>query len=228
MSINWAMLTDDGTDIVPLENETIFWRKKGVSFSLDCSNGGYPGAGNQYSAKRGELLLTNQRVLYLSETPTPYFSNASIPLNKLEESKLVERWFSSSSYKAVVMPVPGGGMTQPGVLEMTFNEGGLREFDSLYRSLKERLHELDGVAPQHLEQLPTYEPREGASSSSSAEGSSSPTPSATVNEAFQPPTTATTVPPPQPAPLPSPATPMAPSSSNNTPLDAPPSYDLSR
>ncbi|KAG0253508.1 hypothetical protein DFQ27_007362 [Actinomortierella ambigua] len=211
MSINWAMLTDDGTDIVPLENETIFWRKKG------------------YSAKRGELLLTNQRVLYLSETPTPYFSNASIPLNKLEESKLVERWFSSSSYKAVVMPVPGGGMTQPGVLEMTFNEGGLREFDSLYRSLKERLHELDGVAPQHLEQLPTYEPREGASSSSSAEGSSStPTPSATVNEASQPPTTATTAPPPQPAPQPSPATPMAPSSSNNTPLDAPPSYDLSR
>ncbi|KAG0243601.1 hypothetical protein BGW41_001812 [Actinomortierella wolfii] len=178
MSINWVLL--EGTDIVPLENETIFWRKKNVCFSLDCSNGGYPGAGNHYYAKRGELLLTNQRVVYLSETPTSFFSNASIPLNKLEESKLVERWFSSSSYKAVVMP-------------------------------------LDGAAPQHLEQLPTYEPQAGGSALSIGQGSSStPAPSATSDIG---PSSTTTAPPlPQPVPLPTPE-------SSGTPLDAPPSYD---
>ncbi|KAG0233794.1 hypothetical protein BGW42_007165 [Actinomortierella wolfii] len=208
MSINWVLL--EGTDIVPLENETIFWRKKNVCFSLDCSNG------NHYYAKRGELLLTNQRVVYLSETPTSFFSNASIPLNKLEESKLVERWFSSSSYKAVVMPVPGGGMTQPGILELIFNDGGLHEFDSLYRSLKERIHELDGAAPQHLEQLPTYEPQAGGSALSIGQGSSSmPVPSAI---SYIDPSTTTAPPPPQPAPL------LTPESSG-TPLDAPPSYD---
>jgi len=45
MSVNWVMLTPDGKDIVPLENETTFYRQDGVRFELDSSNGGYPGAG---------------------------------------------------------------------------------------------------------------------------------------------------------------------------------------
>lgn len=45
MSINWVMLTADGKDIVPLQNETVFFREHGVRFELDSSNGGYPGAG---------------------------------------------------------------------------------------------------------------------------------------------------------------------------------------
>lgn len=39
MSINWVMLTTDGKDIVPLDRETIFYRKENVKFELDCSNG---------------------------------------------------------------------------------------------------------------------------------------------------------------------------------------------
>lgn len=150
------MLTSDGKDIVPLDRETIFYRKENVKFELDCSNGGYPGAGSSFNSKSGSLILTNQRVVYLCQTPNSYFATASMPINNLQDSKLTQPWFSSAVFKAVVMPVPGGGLTQPGRLAITFSDGSLHEFDFQYRALKERLQELDGAAPEHLEQLPQY------------------------------------------------------------------------
>ncbi|KAF9125512.1 hypothetical protein BGW39_007335 [Mortierella sp. 14UC] len=198
MSINWVMLTADGSDIVPLQNETVFFRQQGVRFELDSSNGGYPGAGSSYSAKSGTLLLTNQRIVFISATPTAYFTSASLPIDKVQDSKLVQPWFSAATFKAVVMPVPGGGMTQPARLAISFTSGSINEFELQYRSLRERLQELDGAAPDHLEQLPTYNPPSGpiptmsySSSSSDGQGSSGTGPA---------PTSTTSAPMPQPIP----------------------------
>ncbi|KAF9106987.1 hypothetical protein BGX29_007810 [Mortierella sp. GBA35] len=235
MSINWVMLTADGKDIVPLQNETVFFREQGVRFELDSSNGGYPGAGNSYSAKSGTLLLTNQRIVYISGTPTPYFTSASLPIDKVQDSKLVQPWFSAASFKAVVMPVPGGGMTQPARLAISFTNGSIHEFEAQYRSLRERLQELDGAAPDHLEQLPMYNPpSEPIPTSTRADQGTSgtgPAPTSTTSAPMpqpvthvQPPTATETThttgtpgynaPPPPAQPLPAP-----------TPTDLPPSYD---
>ncbi|KAF9987578.1 hypothetical protein BGZ65_003010 [Modicella reniformis] len=143
MSVNWVLMSADGKDIVPLENETIFLREQGVHLELDCSNGGYPGAGVNYASKSGKLMLTNQRIVYLCDSPTQFFSSASLPVNNVQDSKLTQSWFSFSPpvFKAIVMPIPGGGLTQPARLSITFTTG-----------------KLDGAAPQHLEQLPVYVP----------------------------------------------------------------------
>ncbi|KAI7826093.1 hypothetical protein BC939DRAFT_395715 [Gamsiella multidivaricata] len=124
MSVNWVMLTPDTKDIVPLQNETIFLRQLGVKFELDCSNGGYPGAGASYTSKSGTLMLTNQRIVYLCAAPTAFFSSASLPVKNIQDSKLVQSWFSAPVFKAVVMPVPGGGLTQPARLAISFTSGG--------------------------------------------------------------------------------------------------------
>ncbi|KAF9149278.1 hypothetical protein BG015_008942 [Linnemannia schmuckeri] len=230
MSINWVMLTADGKDIVPLQNETVFFREHGVRFELDSSNGGYPGAGSTYSAKSGTLLLTNQRIIFISATPTSYFTTASLPIDKVQDSKLVQPWFSAATFKAVVMPVPGGGMTQPARLAISFTSG-----------------KLDGTAPEHLEQLPMYNPHSGPAPTSTYTSSfpadqgtsgTGPAPTSTASAPFPQPvphvqpyavapaptpsatTTSSTTgslgcnapPPPQPLPVP-------------TPSDLPPSYD---
>ncbi|KAF9272825.1 hypothetical protein BGZ68_002056 [Mortierella alpina] len=195
MSVNWVMLTPDGKDIVPLENETVFFRENGVRFELDSSNGGYPGAGVSYASKSGTVLLTNQRIVYLCASPTQFFSSASLPIKNIQDSKLVQPWFSAATFKAVAMPVPGGGLSQPARLSITFSTGSIHEFDVQYRSLRERLQELDGVAPQHLEQLPVYLPPSGPppEPSSTTDTLPVPTPTATI-----------TGPAPQPAPYPVP------------------------
>ncbi|KAF9583496.1 hypothetical protein BGW38_009341 [Lunasporangiospora selenospora] len=162
------MLTQDGTDIVPLDRETVFYRQSGVRLELDSSNGGYPGAGSSYNSKNGTLLLTNQRVVYICAEPTAYFSSASLPINSIEDSKLTAPWFSAPAFKAVVMPVPRGGLTQPARLTIWFTQGSLSEFELQYRSLKDRLQELDGHAPEHLEQLPVYEAPLSSSSAATA------------------------------------------------------------
>ncbi|KAF8973441.1 hypothetical protein BGZ46_009856 [Entomortierella lignicola] len=257
MSVNWVLLTSDGKDIVPLENEVIFFREQGVRLELDCSNGGYPGAGVSYASKSGILLLTNQRIVYLCADPTSHFATASLPINNIHDSKLVQSWFSAPVFKGVVMPIPRGGLSQPARLAITFppksmasysiefqqpqadelrrahiktcfilsiGSQTIHEFDVQYRSLRERLQESDGAAPQHLEQLPVYLP---------------PEPSAT-EDVLSNPTSTTSAPTPQPEPysvpysvasssnsatgppLPQPLPQVQP---NTTPSDLPPSYD---
>ncbi|KAF9301273.1 hypothetical protein BGZ74_006925 [Mortierella antarctica] len=240
MSINWVMLTVDGKDIVPLDKEIIFYRKENVKFELDCSNG------SSFNSKSGSLILTNQRVVYLCQNPNSYFATASMPINNIQDSKLTQPWFSSPVFKAVVMPVQGGGLTQPGRLAITFADGSLHEFDFQYRALKERLQELDGAAPEHLEQLPQYDaPSEPLPPSASATTITTPAPLASSTSSAPAPaphplptptstsTTSTaaslssttsapaqpqpsTVPAPSPGPTPTP-TPVA--------TDLPPSYD---
>jgi len=78
-----------------------------------------------YSSKSGTIMLTNQRIVYLCASPTSFFSSASLPVNNVQDSKLVHSWFSLSPpvFKAVVMPVPGGGLSQPARLSISFTTG---------------------------------------------------------------------------------------------------------
>ncbi|KAG0227360.1 hypothetical protein B0O80DRAFT_432690 [Mortierella sp. GBAus27b] len=234
MSINWVLMSPDGKDIVPLDNETIFLRQQGVRFELDCSNGGYPGAGANYLSKSGTLMLTNQRIVYLCEQPTSFFSSASLPVHNVQDSKLSQSWFSLSApvFKAVVMPVAGGGLTQPGRLSITFTTGDIGEFDAQYRSLRERCQELDGAAPQHLEQLPVYAPP-SSSTANAADAGPSTTLTAPIPQPLPPPVIPHIEPPALDQPSSSP--PPLPSSSSNpppppqpqtTPVPAPPSHEI--
>ncbi|KAG0034720.1 hypothetical protein BGZ81_003418 [Podila clonocystis] len=245
MSINWVMLAVDGKDIVPLDREIIFYRKENVKFELDCSNGGYPGAGSSFNSKSGSLILTNQRVVYICQNPNSYFATASMPINNIQDSKLTQPWFSSAVFKAVVMPVQGGGLTQPGRLSITFADGSLHEFDFQYRTLKERLQELDGAAPEHLEQLPQYDapsepippsasattittPAPLASSTSCAPAPAplpTPTPTSSSTSSTAASLLSTTSTPAQPQPLTVPAPTPGPTPTPVATTDLPPSYD---
>ncbi|KAI8595069.1 hypothetical protein EDD21DRAFT_392149 [Dissophora ornata] len=228
MSINWVMLAPDGKDIVPLENETVFFREQGVRLELDSSNGGYPGAGSLYSSKKGTLMLTNQRVIYLCAAPTAFFSSASLPINNIQDGKLVQSWFSAPTFKAVITPVPGGGLSQAARLAITFSSGNIHDFDVQYRSLRERSHELDGAIPQHLEELPVY----FQSSPTTTATVPGPGPTATTSAAI-PQSQAPLYPPPPHVPPPTdtsnlPPPPPQPQQAAAEPFDLPPSYDAAR
>ncbi|KAG0251536.1 hypothetical protein BG011_007537 [Mortierella polycephala] len=209
MAVNWVTLTADGKDFVRLENENVFNQEQGARFELDSSNGGYPGAGATYASKSGTLFLTNQRLVYLCASPTPFFSSASLPINNIQDSKLAQSWFSAPVFKAVVTPVPGGGLAQPARLSITFTKG-----------------KLDGEAPQHLEQLPVYVPSSDPI----------PNPSGTTGVVPMPTPTATIsafIPQPQPLPRAQPVTQTAAPTQapppqplpQAAPSDLPPSYD---
>ncbi|KAF9103586.1 hypothetical protein BGX27_010506 [Mortierella sp. AM989] len=219
MSVNWVLLTPDGKDIVPLENETIFFREQGVRIELDCSNGGYPGAGALYASKSGTLLLTNQRIVYLCAEPTTFFASASIPMSNIHDAKLVQSWFSAPVFKAVAMPVPGGGLSQPARLSITFSSKStqtIHEFDVQYRSLRERIQESDGAAPQHLEQLPMYLPPSDPVPELSTPTDATPTPTSST----------TSAPTPQPQPYPTPYHVHSSALSATTPISPPPPQPL--
>ncbi|KAF9188951.1 hypothetical protein BGZ51_000199 [Haplosporangium sp. Z 767] len=192
MAVNWVTLAADGKDFVRLENENVFSQEQGVRLELDSSNGGYPGAGATYTSKSGTLFLTNQRLVYICASPTPFFTSVSLPISNIQDSKLVQSWFSAPTFKAVVIPVPNGGLTQPSRLSITFTKG-----------------KLDGAAPQHLEQLPLYVPSSDPI----------PRPSGTTGFGLVPTPTATTsafIPQPQPLPQAQPVIQTA------TPTQAPP------
>ncbi|KAI9279026.1 hypothetical protein BC943DRAFT_284343 [Umbelopsis sp. AD052] len=156
MSINWTMIAPDGRTPVPLPREKIFFKQSSTNFELDCSGSGYPGtSGGAWHDANGTVFLSNQRVIYLPDRPSQQLKSFHVPLLSLKSCKYEQPWFAANYISGHVLPVAGGGLSQPGQLKLIFKEGGGFEFYSIFRELLERIDETNEV-PQHLEALPTY------------------------------------------------------------------------
>ncbi|KAI8971627.1 hypothetical protein BDF20DRAFT_690175 [Mycotypha africana] len=158
MSLNWVMLTQDGTGAVPLPQEKMFLTQTEVKLILDCNDspGGYPGhSAGHYESSKGTLILSNQRIVYLAAQPTPQFKNLNVPILNFKQWKLEQPWFGANYVTGTVIPVQGGGLSRNCQLKLTFAEGAI-EFTNILRSLLERMGEINEI-PREYEALPAYD-----------------------------------------------------------------------
>ncbi|CAO3672411.1 hypothetical protein CU097_008085 [Rhizopus azygosporus] len=176
MSINCVMLTQDGKAPVPLPQEKMFFTQPDVKLILDCNDeAGYPGnTGGHYESSRGTVVLTNQRIVYLVDKPTPGFQNLNVPILNFKQWRLEQPWFGANYVTGIVLPVPGGGLSRTSQLKLTFAEGGAIEFADILRNLLERMGETNEI-PREYEPLPEY-PAPPVASSSEQDGDLPPPP----------------------------------------------------
>ncbi|CEI94819.1 hypothetical protein RMCBS344292_09024 [Rhizopus microsporus] len=106
MSINCVMLTQDGKAPVPLPQEKMFFTQPDVKLILDCNDeAGYPGnTGGHYESSRGTVVLTNQRIVYLVDKPTPGFQNLNVPILNFKQWRLEQPWFGANYVTGIVLP----------------------------------------------------------------------------------------------------------------------------
>ncbi|CAG8487184.1 2005_t:CDS:2 [Acaulospora morrowiae] len=171
MALNWAMIASDGKTPVPLPGEKYLFSQEKVVFELDLG-GGYPGNPGTYKAD-GNIFITNQRIIFVSQPSLSYFKSLSIPILNMKEGKLQQPWFGANYYQGLVIPVPNGGLPSPGQMKITFKEGGGVDFSTCHRELILRMAENEGsAAVEHVEPLPIYTPQENSSTSSTAQTTS--------------------------------------------------------
>ncbi|KAG1445158.1 hypothetical protein G6F46_012555 [Rhizopus delemar] len=143
------MLTQDGKSPVPLPQEKMFFTQSDVKLVLDCNEG-------YYESSRGTVILSNQRIIYLSSQPDSEFKNLNMPIMNFKRWKLEQPWFGANYISGVLLPVPGGGLMRNGQVKLTFSEGGAIEFANILRNLMERMGETDEI-PREYEPLPEYQ-----------------------------------------------------------------------
>ncbi|KAI8976225.1 hypothetical protein BDB01DRAFT_853275 [Pilobolus umbonatus] len=159
MSINWVMMSPDGHTPVPLPQEKTFVIQNKVKLVLDCNTDeGYPGtSGGYWEINHGTVQLSNQRIIYLSDSPDTEIKSLNIPLLHFKQWKLEQPWFGANYVTGIVLPIQGGGLSRQGKVKLTFTEGGAIEFTHVLRELLERLSECNEI-PVEYERLPTYQP----------------------------------------------------------------------
>ncbi|KAI7863265.1 hypothetical protein BDF14DRAFT_1845396 [Spinellus fusiger] len=163
MSLNWDMLTPSHT-LVLLPGEKTFLLQDKVSLVLSCNEDGYPGHYGGHWECRGNVTLTNQRIVFIStetgreasSTAGSVLQSLNVPVLQWKQWRLEQPWFGANYITGTLLPMPGGGLPKAGKLTLTFREGGAIEFTSIYRSLLERIGE-SNETPQHYEPLPAYE-----------------------------------------------------------------------
>ncbi|KPI43190.1 uncharacterized protein AB675_6827 [Cyphellophora attinorum] len=177
MSINWVMLNPTG-DFVKLPNERPVSTAQRIGFSLTTPRA-YPAQNPlNIQSSTGSIHLTNQRIVYIPEKPSPEFRSFSASLLNLHDTHISFPWFGPNMWMALVEPVPGGNIPQSHHIELklTFKEGGAPDYHSSFERIKERLQQavesaresnltsgrqdgLSGVNMDavHLDELPSYE-----------------------------------------------------------------------
>jgi WW domain-binding protein 2 len=177
MSINWVML-DASSNFVKLPNERPVSTAQRIGFSLTTPRA-YPAQNPlNIQSSTGTIHLTNQRVIYIPEKPSPEFKSFSASLLNLHDTHISFPWFGPNMWMALVEPVPGGNIPQSHHIELklTFKEGGAPDYHSNFERIKERLVQavesaresnltsgrqggLGGVNMDavHLDELPSYE-----------------------------------------------------------------------
>ncbi|KAK4554689.1 hypothetical protein LTR86_008191 [Recurvomyces mirabilis] len=147
MSINWVMLSPSATPpFTPLPNETILFTSPPRTGLNITTPGHYPAKQQKpYSLAHasGILYLTNRRIIYLPDKPTPTFQSFAAPILNLHDSHVTAPFFGPNVWMALLQPTSGGGIPVPvsGVVEMklTFKEGGAFDFHTGFERVKERL-----------------------------------------------------------------------------------------
>jgi hypothetical protein len=130
----------------PLPNEqTLFTSSPRISFDLKIP-AHYPGKQQQpfhLASPSGVAYLTNRRILFLPDKPSPQLQSFAAPILNLHDSHVAAPWFGPNVWTALLQPTAGGGIPVPagGVVEvkLTFKEGGAFDFHSHYERVRERL-----------------------------------------------------------------------------------------
>ncbi|KAI9757797.1 MAG: hypothetical protein M1815_006100 [Lichina confinis] len=149
MSVNWVMLSDT-EGFVRLPGERILYTSPPrTALSLQSPQASPGVQPLSISSNAGTAYLTNQRIVYLPTSPVPALRSFSAPVMNLHDTHVAAPFFGPNNWRAVVQPVPGGGIpaTQSLVeLKMTFKEGGAFDFHSNFERIKERLRQAIQVA----------------------------------------------------------------------------------
>ena len=130
----------------PLPNEqNLFTSSPRISFALNTP-AHYPGKQQQpfhLASASGVAYLTNRRILFLPDKPSPQLQSFAAPILNLHDSHVAAPWFGPNVWTALLQPTAGGGIPVPagGVVEvkLTFKEGGAFDFHSHYERVRERL-----------------------------------------------------------------------------------------
>ncbi|RKO85481.1 hypothetical protein BDK51DRAFT_32465 [Blyttiomyces helicus] len=172
MSLNGAVLLSPDNSPALIQGEKSFLVQAGVRMEFDSANP-YPGRQGYSFTAVGTLHLTNIRVIYVPRILQETMKNINIPLENLRDGKLYQPWFDANRYEANVIPVPNGGLSQPGRIKWAFKEGGGFEFSSIFMQLRSRI---TGESLPQEEPLPLYDPSNAPPPANAGSSSSTPTP----------------------------------------------------
>ncbi|EXJ81878.1 hypothetical protein A1O1_07943 [Capronia coronata CBS 617.96] len=174
-------MLDGQQGFIPLPAEKVIHKSSPrVSLAITTPST-YPGRNPlNINCNSGVVYLTNQRIVYLPDSPTAELQSFSAPLLNLHDSHITVPWFGPNAWQAALQPVPGGNIPASHAvveLKLTFKDGGAPDFHSKFEQIKERLQQvvtnarennasgqrrdsflgnvnLDNV---HLDQLPSYQ-----------------------------------------------------------------------
>ncbi|GAA5850654.1 hypothetical protein JCM5353_004067 [Sporobolomyces roseus] len=193
-SLNWAIL-DSSNRPVPLPQEKSLLHLSSVSLSLFPSHPGQSTnskplpTDTHYTAEKGHVYLSNQRVVYVApsnstsgEPRSSSLETLSVPYTHFRDGHLHQPWLGANYYQAICIPAREGGLSCPHVIRLTFKEGGGFDFYSTVLEMRERL---GNRATQTGEDLPLYTPPNPSSSNSNST-STPPAPSRTQSSSSQP------------------------------------------
>ncbi|GAA96116.1 uncharacterized protein L969DRAFT_100633 [Mixia osmundae IAM 14324] len=162
MSLNWAMLTPDGRQPVPLPGESFVISLDSIDVSIQAASADRTVAApeSREMRARGRLWLSPRRVVFVASSGNASTSSElrsfSVPLTKLHDMRYVQPYFSANRMDACVVPVPGGGLSTPQLLKIIFSGSPGFKFYELLQDAKSRASA--GNSNAEGEALPLYEP----------------------------------------------------------------------
>eukprot|EP01137_Pigoraptor_chileana_P019100 Opistho-2@79659 len=129
MALNGVPVTPSGGVLIP-PGERMMYSTTGVQFSIE-SGGGYPGNNGSYYGK-GDVILTDRRILFVTKPPLEVFKSFALPFELIFDAKLNQPIFGANNFSGKVDPVADAGLAGTGEFKLTFKNGGAAEFATLF------------------------------------------------------------------------------------------------
>ncbi|KAG6857010.1 hypothetical protein H0H87_011104 [Tephrocybe sp. NHM501043] len=163
MALNWTMLSPNRSP-VPLPHEmTITTIDSGVDLTLHIPDSvpvGNETAGGSGGIKKlkalGKAWLTDQRLIFTSDTAGASFESLSVPLHAILSTKFEQPTFGTNYLSFEIKPSAEGGLTTGTKAELRFNHRAMFEFVSLLEKTRERAIYMKRQSAEEEEGLPTY------------------------------------------------------------------------
>lgn len=122
-SLNWALI-DSSLRPIPLPSEKSLLHLSSVSLSLFPSHPGQSSSSSStkplpsdthYTAEKGHVYLSNQRVVYVAPAPTSGagegIETLSVPYTHFRDGHLHQPWLGANYYQAICIPAREGGLS---------------------------------------------------------------------------------------------------------------------
>ncbi|KAH9854968.1 hypothetical protein C2E23DRAFT_867070 [Lenzites betulinus] len=148
MALNWATLSPSRQPILIAHELIIRSIDSGVDLSLripDAPPAGSATSGGSGGAKAfkasGRILLTDQRLVFVSDAPAKgasSFDSLSVPLPSLLSTKFEQPAFGQNYLSIEIKATRGGGLVDGARAEVRFKEKGLFEFTNALEKTRER------------------------------------------------------------------------------------------